>query len=74
MRMSSDEQSDQSTVNEPWWCPWCEAIIVKDGEIVTDAADAYWHAYDHRDKGPYAGTVMDGFEVLDTVKTEQHEV
>jgi hypothetical protein len=61
-------------VAAPWWCPWCEAIIVKEGEIVTDESDAYWHAYDHRDKGPHAVTVMEAFEVLDTVETEQHKI
>jgi hypothetical protein len=58
----------------PWYCPWCEAVIVIDGEIVTGESDAYWHAYDHREKGPYAVTVMEAFEVLDTVETEQHKI
>ena len=61
-------------MDAPWWCPWCEAVIVIDGEAVTDEADTYWHAYDHRDKGPYAVTVMEAFEVLDTVETDPHKV
>ena len=70
----SEGVTEQESVSGPWWCPWCEAVIVKDGEIVTSDADAYWHAYDHCDKGPYAGVVMDAFEVLETVETEQHDV
>ena len=72
MSAQSQEETEEEQTNAPWWCPWCEAIIIKDGEVVTDAADAYWHSYNHRDKGPYAGEVMDAFEVLPTVETEQH--
>lgn len=60
--------------NLPFWCPWCEAIIMIDGELATEEGQIYWHAYDHRDKGPYAATVMEAFERVETVETEQHKV
>lgn len=64
----------RNEVSGPWYCPWCEAVLTINGEIVTDEANAYWHAYDHRDKGPYAHVVMEAFDVLDTVSTSQHEI
>lgn len=56
----------------PFWCPWCKAVITLDGEPVTEESGAYWHAYEHRDKGPYAVTVMEAFERLDTVAADPH--
>lgn len=61
-------------IEAPYYCPWCEALIAIDGELATTEADAYWHAYDHRDKGPYAVTVMEAFERPDVVETDQHEM
>lgn len=55
----------------PFWCPYCEAIIVLDGEIATKEADAYWHTYDHQDVAPYAFQVFEEFTQLSTVETEQ---
>lgn len=71
--MTQSADTEPETV-APWWCPWCEAVIVIEGELVTDESDAYWHAYDHRDKGPYAVIVMEAFEQLDTVETDQHKI
>ncbi|WP_135302615.1 ASCH domain-containing protein [Haloarcula amylovorans] len=65
-------EAGEQLTDPPWYCPWCEAVITLDGEVVTSEGGAYWHAYDHRDKGSYAVTVMEAFEVLDTVETEQH--
>ncbi|NHN40504.1 hypothetical protein G9C85_02480 [Halorubellus sp. JP-L1] len=70
---SADGAEDES-VDGPLWCPWCKAVIAIDGELVTSEGGAYWHAYDHRDKGSHAVTVMEAFEVLDTVETEQHKI
>lgn len=60
----------ESDIDRPYYCPWCEAVIVVDGEIATSEADAYWHAYDHRDKGPYAVAVTEAFEPLDVTLAE----
>jgi len=67
-------EADGDDDGEPFYCPWCEALIVIEGELVTSEADVYWHAYDHREKGKHAAVVMEAFERLDTVETEQHNV
>ncbi|RDZ39389.1 hypothetical protein C5B91_20035 [Haloferax sp. Atlit-10N] len=58
----------------PFWCPWCEAVITLDGEPATEWAEAYWHSYDHQDKGLYAVVVTDQFQRVETIETEQHHV
>lgn len=63
-----------STPDAPYYCPWCEAVIAIEGEVVTRRADAYWHTYDHMDKAPDAMLVLEEFERLDIEETEQHEV
>ena len=56
----------------PWYCHWCDSVITLGGELVTEEADAYWHAYDHQDCAPYAFEVMERFEQLDTVAADEH--
>lgn len=70
----TDMHEDDDSIDGPYWCTWCEAVIVIDGEFATEEAEAYWHAYDHMAKGPTAVEVMDGFEHLDVVETEQHKM
>lgn len=56
----------------PYWCPYCEAVILLDGEPATTQAEAYWHAYDHKDIAPYAHDVAQAFEKAQTVDAGQH--
>jgi len=58
----------------PYWCPYCKAVIMVDGEICTEEQQAYWHTYDHMDVAPYAMLVLEDFEVLDVVETNQDEI
>lgn len=46
-----------------WVCPWCEIALPSE-------ADAYDHAYAHKDKAPYAHIIVDAcFEKIDVVET-----
>jgi len=56
----------------PYWCPWCEAVITVKGQIATSEGEAYWHTYDHMDKGPYSGDVLEAFEPLPTVEASDN--
>ncbi|WP_148708205.1 hypothetical protein [Haloferax sp. Atlit-12N] len=67
-------ESASATESLPFWCPWCKGVITLDGEPATSEVDAYWHAYDHQDKGPYAVLVAEEFTRVNTTETEQHHV
>lgn len=47
-------------VEAPFWCPWCEEVI--------EDESGYEHAYDHRNKGPYAVDVEELISEFNTAE------